>query len=882
MKVIKPQKVGVLSRTFTFQRRHLFVISPVVGFRLGSRRSLVAEVDLWKGLTPHLAGARALDESMPKARGEFLLFGNAVPLRREAAAAMMVSAMLGQHEKRLRVTGDRFWLPDGTVSKPTPFAEMPVDWAHAFGGPAVPENPLGKGIARVETSAGRLVPLPNVEALGATVEAPGDRPAPASFSGFDFAWPQRQSKIGTYDAQWLREHFPGLAADIDWSAFNVAPYDQRIDGVWQGEEPYRLEGFHAEHAVIEGHLPGVQARAFVTQRRPDGAVFEEVLLRLDTVQFYPNEALGLMVFRGLYPVAEDDAHDLEHLVIACDDLHGARPLEHYRGVLDRRLDRRRGAIEALRDADLMPTSMRERALGESDEMRATAAMMKREKRLTEGLLRKAEAERRRAEGDMARYGIAMPESARAFETSLDPDDASLEPDAIAEALDQADAMLQSAREDADRATREALDSFREHCTAQGLDAAEILAKSEAAQGGPPRFSAAAQIASMREDALRDPSPGARERLDAALSEKNVEGLYQTETMLREMYRRMAHEQQAPAAPMPDALAARRAWVEGEHLAGRSLARADLTGVNLSGLDLTGADLREAWLEGARLDGAVCDWADLRGAVLTRADLTGARLHGARLQGANLGLATLVRCDLREADLSDAILVKAQVYNADFTRATVCRADLRGVEAEGAAFDEIDASHSLWLNATFEGVSFNKATLLKTLFFECTLRRCSFEGAELESAVMLQCDASEGRFRNAMMKGFRAVHATVIERGDFCDALLDGANLRDARLAGSVFHRVSMAGADFSGADLQGASLYRARGREARFVRANLSNAHMVSFESLSGLLTHALVEGADLQGANLFRADLYGVRGRPKSLEGANLTEVRYVARTEA
>ena len=57
---------------------------------------------------------------------------------------------------------------------------------------------------------------------------------------------------------------------------------------------------------------------------------------------------------------------------------------------------------------------------------------------------------------------------------------------------------------------------------------------------------------------------------------------------------------------------------------------------------------------------------------------------------------------------------------------------------------------------------------------------------------------------------------------------------------------------------------------------------MVSFESLSGLLTHALVEGADLQGANLFRADLYGVRGRPKSLEGANLTEVRYVARTEA
>jgi uncharacterized protein YjbI with pentapeptide repeats len=63
------------------------------------------------------------------------------------------------------------------------------------------------------------------------------------------------------------------------------------------------------------------------------------------------------------------------------------------------------------------------------------------------------------------------------------------------------------------------------------------------------------------------------------------------------------------------------------------------------------------------------------------------------------------------------------------------------------------------------------------------------------------------------------------------------------------------------------------------VRANLTDALLISANLMLAVLQKARLTGADFTGANLFRADLAKVRGRPKSVSDALLTEARVVTR---
>src|SRR5690348_15972802 len=139
---------------------------------------------------------------------------------------------------------------------------MPITWANAFGGAGYPQNPLGKGYAPIRDDRGEHHPLPNIEDPRRLISRPNERPAPMGFGPYDLTWPQRYAKIGTYDAKWLEERYPGFAADFDPSYFNTAPADQQIEGFFRGDESFTLENLHPEKPVIEGKLPGIKARIF--------------------------------------------------------------------------------------------------------------------------------------------------------------------------------------------------------------------------------------------------------------------------------------------------------------------------------------------------------------------------------------------------------------------------------------------------------------------------------------------------------------------------------------------------------------------------------------------------------------------------------------------
>ena len=376
MKIVKPMAVSFLFRPFALVGKQQLCVTSLIGFRLGPGvRRLVADIALWPAIGEETGGI--VDEGLPKARGEVLVYGSCHAPEGSTQPASMVRVRISAPgappesrplvEKKLAVFGDWYW--EGTASRgatddpvpsttrataPVPFTEMQLGWDRAFGGPSHKKNPLGRGVERIETGDGIWrVPLPNFENPSSLVTSSSQRPEPAGFGPLDVSWPQRQALAGTYDDRWLKEDFPGYARDTDTAFFNTAPPDQRIAGVFRGDEEYVLENMHPKAPVLRGRLPGAAARVLL--RRKGSPAVEDVTMTLDTLVFLVNKEMGILVFRGTTPVREDDASDIAFALAACEDMDAPRSTEHYVGEFDRRLDKDQSPLLALNENGLLPS-----------------------------------------------------------------------------------------------------------------------------------------------------------------------------------------------------------------------------------------------------------------------------------------------------------------------------------------------------------------------------------------------------------------------------------------------------------------------------------------------------------------------------------------------
>src|SRR5262249_24725048 len=158
---------------------------------------------------------------------------------------------------------------------------------------------------------------------------------------YDMTWPQRFSKVGTYDDAWLKNDFPGLARDLDPSFFNTAPLDQQIEGHFRGDEPFVIENMHPEKPRLEGKLPGLSTRCFVPQKTEEGEALREATMRLDTVRLIPHRERGILVFRGVLKISQDDSADVTDIVAACEAMDDKKSIEHYETVRAQRLDKKK-------------------------------------------------------------------------------------------------------------------------------------------------------------------------------------------------------------------------------------------------------------------------------------------------------------------------------------------------------------------------------------------------------------------------------------------------------------------------------------------------------------------------------------------------------------
>jgi len=869
VKIIKPNKLALLTRSYEFGNDCLLSVTVVLFFPFDEPRKLLPEVSLWK-FVPAELGDTALDGCMPKARAEFLIKASAFPRAGKPGTACAPRVQVGPIEKTLRVTGNRVW-KNGAPSPPEQFFEMPITWENAFGGPEHKPNPLGKGAVPVPVESGLVQSLPNIEDPRRLVQSPEDKPPPAGFGPYELMWPQRFDKAGTYDARWLKERFPGFAADIDWTMFNAAPDDQQMEGAFRGDEAFAFECMHPSKSLVQGRLPGAAARCFVNRKTPDGEVFREIATQLDTIWFFPHAERGVLVFHGSTKVAEDDASDVLQIVAACEELGAPRPVEHYRSVLAARLDKEKGAIAALREGDLMPAWPGASDGPDGSDMQAVAS---------EDLLRKNI--RKRAEREL--------EKQRAYLVSRGLDPAlyalpSLPPDAPPPSVEQLFEMSTKAREDAEtqrkvleveRANHE--EELRRKLRAQGLDPEPLVEQMRNPPGGPPRFSAQAELQKLRALTERltlageDAAPVAAMVSDPEFEKRMVEG----EQRLRDAYQKTAHLSPPARALDGESSANLREAVLASVRANESFRDRDLTGADLSGIELPGANLAGAFMEGAKLTGTNLSGADLSRAVLARADLTGANLRGARLSRANLGSAILKEAKAAEANLEEAILSKADLSRADLQGAKLAKADLSEAALAGADLSGIHAPQVVFMKTDLSGVRLSGAHLEQAIFLEVTAEGTDFSEACLESATFLGARGRGAIFRGARLKNLRFVQECSFEKADFSDADLTGANLRGSKLAGCDFSRAHLSGADLSECDLRLSRFEGAVARETRFVKADLGEAVLTGANLMGAVMQKAKLPGADLEGASLYQADMARALSDERTkLVGANMKKVR-------
>ena len=847
MKVVKPLKIGLLFRTFELDERQLLSVTALCLVNPGKDPLLDSEPELWKTTAAELGKETVLDMGIPKPHAEMLVSGSYYAPGGKAVTAGQVTARLGGWAKQLYVFGDRYWYPQAglwSISAPKPMTTMAVTWGNAFGGSHFTTNPLGKGAAPIELTSGQsLHPLPNIESPERLIRRKSDRPAPAGFGPLDITWPQRFAKAGTYDRKWLDERFPGYADDMDWSIFNAAPQDQHWAAYLNGDETFAFENMHPGNPLWQGRLPGLHLRCFIEQVIEGQPLFKALSTRLDTAWFFPHLEKVLLIYRSVVEVADDEADDVAHLLLACEGSGDPeRGEDHYRSALAKRLDPENGHLHALNEAELLP-------LGERSTIADLASPDSSSKNLLDvNMAQRAQREKAAAVQKLISMGLDPDAIIKEPEPQPEIDLSNIEklPALVAQLLLQAEGKKKEMEQKA-LAQLEAL----------GMDLQAVRQAAEKQIRRWPKFLARENIARLRSFGIDDPSAEAR--------------LQDAEAQVTQSVRPVVHH--LPATPMPEAEDRERLveMVVKCKKSGNSLKDVDLAYADLSGLDLAGMNLSGAYLEGADFTGTALCGANLRQTVLTRARFDGAEMQGADLSEANLGHAILANTRLTRAVFTGAVLAECRASNCELDEIDFAGADFSKAEIRACNFSRSRFNGVTFIETRLFGSRFSGADLSEAMFFQTVLEAIDFSEASLAGVSFVGVAASNMCFRAAGLNKMSMAGECDFRGADFSEADVTEANLRGCNLAGAIFKKADLSSSDLSQCRLAGCDFSLARAHQTQMTKADLTGARLIGVNFMEGSLQKATLHETDLRASNLYGVDFLKVKFRNTDLRDSNV-----------
>jgi uncharacterized protein YjbI with pentapeptide repeats len=877
LKVIKPLRLSLIHRVFDHRKKHMMVTTVAYAFPFSEPKAPISETEMWKMAASELGRFGVLDFWMFKPQAEVLVTGACYTGEREKGSDF-VRLSLGPENKRLidktlYVFGDRRWTLIGPTD-PNMFTRMPVDYRHAFGGEKYDKNPIGKGFSSTKDEFGNEVhPLPNIEDPKHVVKSKGDRPTPASLAAWDLTWPVHfEKKMGSYDANWVEKNGFSLADDIDFSLFNVAPPDQRAPDFFQGTEELRIENMHPDRRVLEFKLPGFGARCLVKfkEAHESQPTLRDIPLRADTIHVFPHHERAIVFFRGTTEIYTSDATCVDSILAALEDPAERRSVDYYQHIIEKRADKSRGAIFALRDMDLLPHWA---------VLPSTGAVRMGDP-LEDVITREGHVEDNQWKRVLKEYTANRE---RLLAQGIEPDKIPPPPKPpqraqqvnfadLPELLDSIEKEREAATKQlsAQRAEAEALlDSI---CKEHNIDLEAAKLKANADSVGPPKFTAEAELARLYGNVqLIEAAGGDASELRTQLDDPNFRAkLLNLELQLREKYRLTAHSQD-PATSLSSEHSLRAREELQLELTAAVRTRKDYTGVDLSGINLEGANLEALFLEKANLKGSNLKGANLRGAILAHANLEDADLSGANLERANLGKAKLIGSNLSGAILSEAILYEADLSRAKLVGTNLSKANTFELVCEGCDFSNARAENLFFYKAKLKGAIFRGAKFSLCAFVECDARELDAKNSDFSQCVFLMSQADGATFEGSVVENFRVVLSSFVGV-KFGGSRMPGSNLRGAKLAGADFSGVNLRRSDLSTADLTGANLERALLVECLLMDTVLEDAKMEGANLMLAIMHRAVLRGADVSKANLFCADLTGAVGDKRtSFAGSNV-----------
>ncbi|MDL2408871.1 DUF2169 domain-containing protein [Rhizobium calliandrae] len=355
--LIKPSRLAAALRAEPVPQGGLLTVSVFILFDFENPRQILSEQALWPMVTDQMPPGAIFDKGSLKPCGEVIVAGAALAPSGIPVTGLQVVVRLGSIEKTLNVFGDRFWrrTDRGVELTPAiPFDRMPMDEAHAFGGPRFAENPRGKGHdAHAILEAGYDAPLPNLENPQHLIRSPDDQVRPAHLGPLPPEAPHRTRYAGTYDQRWVKNRAPMKPDDFNPLFHCDAPDDQRLETFFSGDERFSVSGMSRGAAIVGGALPNMAPRAFV--HRPSDDSLTETPMVCDTVTLFPNITKAVMTFRGLAKACDPFCEDIGSVMLACEHREDQpRPAEYYVRIFKLRTDPEQTARHVLSDFQLMP------------------------------------------------------------------------------------------------------------------------------------------------------------------------------------------------------------------------------------------------------------------------------------------------------------------------------------------------------------------------------------------------------------------------------------------------------------------------------------------------------------------------------------------------
>lgn len=839
MRVIKPQKVGLLHKAYSFKFRHYFVSAPVIFFELGTQPGEADPHNPYKICTENLQwplvqeqlGTQILDMVMPKPTAEFMLAGSAWNTDPESAKPIAAGIKFANKEKRLKIHGERYWhkgLLGYKLSKSAPWESVCINEQNAYGGEGYQDNPLGTGYVCQD----KITAAPGIEDDDISVTRIGKKYPPAGFGSLTINHSQRSQYNGNYKTKdWLENHFPNLAPDTDFRLFQAARKDQQLNTYLRGDEAYTLSNLVQNQPVFEGKLPGVYPRSFIQTNDTENN-FKEVPLNLDTVWLFPDINVGALIWHGQLEVQQLDARDIEANLLAFEALKDEpRTIEHYQQALALRVNPET-ALEAISDeAPLSPLKTPEQLAAEQNEYDEELAE-------AEALQQEQQAqfieEAKEANGGMLPPGFEAPELEKPKV---------LIPKAAIKRGSFSSAPLFKEFE----AQKKAAEKQQNEMEAQLADA-EKLREKQLKQLDP------AQVKAINEKGnLSDKI----EEMQSLSKDKSLDLDEEQLKMLQEQQFKAQQYSMTPISDWPEDEYAQekraifiQAMNNGESLAARNWSGADLSHLNLQGFDLSQANLENCNLESSNLSAANLHKTALLGCKISHTRFTKANLHEANLSStvginpsftqANLSNALLMKMNLENArfdaaDMRLSVIFESHLKRSSFNAAQFTKVSIVNSNCRDSDFSHITAEMFVAMNTDFQLNQFCQVKLLRCAFLDSDFSVTNFAEAELEKCQF----SGDGKLSGACFAGAKAKQSGF-RRVDARDWHAPQAAFNQCDLGDSDFHRGNFVKAQFIQSILS----------ESRFVDCNLTAANFYT-----ALLRTTLLESCQLKGANFYRAD---------------------------